>query len=344
MNRLGLTVLRYWPLVLVFAIVQPWNAQAQSSSRVVVPAGTLIPVRIISRVSSKTATPGDTLNLRAASDVTVDGWTVVRKGAIGEGEIVASVPSNSHGQMGMLSLQMDWIALADGHRAHLSTQRATGDEAIQPQPMVIRADSGDVHLDGSLELPAFTNDNVVVVATARAAAEGDYAPTVATVPAATSTPESTPMPAPTPEPTPVPTPEVVETLPPRAPEPTPTTVPVPSPAPASPNGFSEGPTIFETRGTGARVTVPFSASGTWALTYTYDCSQQHGEEPSFSLRIAGAPIYIAPIERSDRRATGTVYVHQSGMFYLQIDTPCAWHVRAVSQALNSNVGWLGPLS
>ena len=42
-------------------------------------------------------------------------------------------------------------------------------------------------------------------------------------------------------------------------------------------------------------------------------------------------------------ATDTLYVHQSGMFYLQIDTPCAWHVRAFTQASNNNVGWFGTL-
>ncbi len=120
-------------------------------------------------------------------------------------------------------------------------------------------------------------------------------------------------------------------------------VPVPSLAPSPPADIPEGATVFETLGTGSRVTLPFSASGTWALTYSYDCSQQRGVNPSFSLRIADAPIYVAPIERSDRRATDTVYVHQSGTFYLQIDTPCSWRVRAFNQALNSNVAWLGAL-
>lgn len=120
-------------------------------------------------------------------------------------------------------------------------------------------------------------------------------------------------------------------------------VPVPSPAPTAPPFFPEGATVFETRGTGARTTVPFSASGSWGLTYSYDCSQQHAVEPSFSLRIGGAAIYVAPIQRSDRHFSDTVYVHQGGMFYLEIDTPCSWHVKAFNQALNSNVGWLGTL-
>jgi hypothetical protein len=118
----------------------------------------------------------------------------------------------------------------------------------------------------------------------------------------------------------------------------PTVVPVPSPAPTPPNYFPEGAAIFELRGTGPRITDPFSASGSWGLTYSYDCSQQRGQQPSFQLRISGAPIYMAPIVRSDRHATATMYVHDSGTFYLQIDTPCTWHVKAFNQALNSNVG------
>jgi hypothetical protein len=68
-----------------------------------------------------------------------------------------------------------------------------------------------------------------------------------------------------------------------------------------------------------------------------------GAEPSFSLRVGGAAIFVAPVERSDKHATATVYIHQAGMFYLTIDTPCSWHVRAFNQALNSNVGRLGTL-
>jgi hypothetical protein len=91
------------------------------------------------------------------------------------------------------------------------------------------------------------------------------------------------------------------------------------------------------------VTLPFSASGAWALTYWYDCSKQLGVEPSFSLRIGNAPIYVPPIEHTETHATATTYIHQSGTFYLQIDTPCTWHVKASNQGSNSNVGWIASL-
>jgi hypothetical protein len=99
-----------------------------------------------------------------------------------------------------------------------------------------------------------------------------------------------------------------------------------------------GARIFELRGTGSRLTEPFSAGGAWEVTYSYDCSSLRGVEPSFSMRIGGAPIYVAPIERDDVRASDTIYVHQTGTFYLQIDTPCTWHVQAFNQQVDSNVG------
>ncbi|MBV8374236.1 MAG: hypothetical protein JO302_01895 [Candidatus Eremiobacteraeota bacterium] len=123
----------------------------------------------------------------------------------------------------------------------------------------------------------------------------------------------------------------------------PTKVPVPSPQPtpqptAAPAVAATGARILELHGSGPKITEPFSASGSWELTYSYDCSSLRGETPSFAMRIGGAPIYVAPIERNDTRASDTIYVHQTGTFYLQIDTPCMWTVKAFNQQANSNVG------
>ncbi|MBV8332363.1 MAG: hypothetical protein JO192_06460 [Candidatus Eremiobacteraeota bacterium] len=350
--------LRYWAVALVIAIAEPWPAAfAQQPNREVVPRGTLVPVRVAAKLSSATANPGDTFPLRAGSDISVEGWIVIRKGALGQGEVTSAAPA--HGAPGALGLRFDWITLADGHKARLSTQRAVeGDvEAAAAQPMVIRANSGDVHVDASLELPAFTSDNVLVAVTARSAPAPVFAPTVASAPTPTPTPEPTPTPTPEPTPTPTPRPTPAPTPTPRptpsptpeptptpappspAPVPSPTTVPIPSPIPRPPLPSAQtGATVFELRGTGPRTTLPFSASGSWGLTYSYDCSSLRGSAPSFSLRLTGAPIYIPPIERDETRASDTIYVHQSGTFFLQIETPCAWHVKAFNQSPDSNVG------
>jgi hypothetical protein len=358
--------------VLSAALATPWlPAAAQSSERVILRQGTLVPVRIIKQITSATASPGDTFAIEAASDVSADGWIVIRKGARGQAEILAATPADAHGQVGGLSIMMDWITLADGHDVRLTTVRATAGqvEALAPQPMVIRANSGNLVVDRSLELPAFVSDNVYVVATQRSV-EPSFAPTVAVVPSATpmSTPTPTPVPtpiptpvptpqptvAPTPTPTPVPTPKPTPVPtpkptpaptplptpqpPPPPPAPAPTSVPVPSPAPTPPVAAAEGARILELRGSGSKMTEPFSTNGSWELTYSYDCSSLRGAEPSFALRIGGGPLYIAPIERTDMRASDTVYVHQTGTFYLQIDTPCTWNVKAFNQLVDSNVG------
>lgn len=112
--------------------------------------------------------------------------------------------------------------------------------------------------------------------------------------------------------------------------------------PPAPNYSQTGATVFELRGTGPRTTVPFSASGSWGLSYSYDCSSQRGTQPAFSLHVGGAAIYIAPIDREETRASDTIYIHQSGLFYLQIDTPCSWHVKAFNQTPDSNVGAVFP--
>jgi outer membrane biosynthesis protein TonB len=366
------------------------RAAAQSGTRVIVPRGTLIPVRIVRKISSSTAIPGDLFRIEAASDVTVDGWIVVKKGATGQGEVVSATPADAQGHVGNLALQMDWIDLVDGHRVHLSTQRTTGSEPVTATPMVIQARTGNLQIDRSLELPTFADDNVYVVATVRKS-EGEYAPTVAVMPTPTPeptpaptpppTPEPTPMPTPkptptpTPEPTPTPTPEPTATLPPTpeptprptpkptpeptpAPTPKPTPVPTPQPTPAptpeptpaptpapartpAPAAASYGAAIFELRGNGVKITQPFSASSAWVLTYSYDCSAVKDAEPSFSLKIDGLSVYMAPIQRDERRASATVFIHQPGTFYLEIETPCAWRVKAFNQTLDTNVGFLG---
>jgi hypothetical protein len=391
------TAFRSLCFTLSAALVAPWlPLAAQASERVILAQGTLVPVRVAKRISSSSASPGDLFAIEAASDVLVNGWIVIRKGAHGQAEVLAATPADTHGHVGSLSIAMDWIDLVDGHEVRLSTIRTISGqvEGLAPPPIVIRANSGDLIVDRSLELPSFVNDNVYVVAKQRST-QPAFAPTVAVVPSATpeptsapvptpsptSTPAPTPVPtpaptpvptpaptpmptpvptpkptpvptpvptpmptpAPTPKPTPVPTPPPTPTPPPPAPTPIPTLVPLPSPAPTPPPTpppvvAAIGARIFELHGSGPKITQPFSAAGSWVLTYTYDCSSARGEEPSFSLRIGGAPIYVAPIERDEMRASDTVYVHQTGTFYLQIDTPCTWQVKAFNQQVDSNVG------
>jgi hypothetical protein len=366
--------------VLGALLVVPWvPAGAQSPARVILAQGTLVPVRVVKRLSSSTASPGDFFVIEAAADVAVDGWIVIRKGARGQAEVLSATAADARGHVGSLSIAMDYIQLVDGHEVRLSTLRAVGGqvEALTAPPMVIRANSGDLVIDRSLDLPAFVSDNVYVAATQRSA-QPAFAPTVAVVPSATPgptpaptpaptpvptlvptpipTPVPTPMPtpAPTPMPTPVPTPKPTPvptppptpvptpTPPPPPPTPMPTSVPLPSPAPMQPPAAAPsavvGARIFELHGVGSKITLPFSAGGSWELTYSYDCSSLRGETPSFSMRVGGAPIYVAPIERDDTRASDTIYIHQTGTFYLQIDTPCMWQVKAFNQQVDSNVG------
>jgi hypothetical protein len=57
---------------------------------------------------------------RADDDVIIDGWIVVKKGAIGEGDVLAAERPGGNGHPGKLQLQFDWIYGADGFKIRLS--------------------------------------------------------------------------------------------------------------------------------------------------------------------------------------------------------------------------------
>jgi hypothetical protein len=68
------------------------SAPAPAPQPVVVPAGTTLTVRLGSSVGSKISSPGDSFSATLASDVTVDGNTVIPSGARARGTVVDAKP------------------------------------------------------------------------------------------------------------------------------------------------------------------------------------------------------------------------------------------------------------
>jgi hypothetical protein len=172
--------------VLVAASPQP--AATPHGMRITVPGGTAFKVEVVDKVSSATANVGDTFAVAAASDVYVNGWLVIAKGAAGQGEVLTVDRAGAHGHPGSLGIQLDWIYVADGEKVHLTSQRKNeqgeGKEgAASTMTIVSWAFLGlpglfahnfvkgrDVELDSTHQLDAFVADTVHVVATVK---EGD---------------------------------------------------------------------------------------------------------------------------------------------------------------------------
>jgi hypothetical protein len=96
-----------------------------TSTRVTVASGTAVPVEVVDKISSATANVGDTFAIQTASDVIVNGWVVIAKGAQGQGEVLSVERAGKHGKAGTLGLQMDWIRDVAGQKIKLTSEKKT---------------------------------------------------------------------------------------------------------------------------------------------------------------------------------------------------------------------------
>lgn len=102
-----------------------------ANAPVLVPSGTPLKVELTAQLASNTAHAGDHFQFRSLEDVTVDGWIIVPKGSLGEGEVTHAEPAGGNGHPGSLALQFDWIYSADNLKVKLSdvASNNTGDAA-----------------------------------------------------------------------------------------------------------------------------------------------------------------------------------------------------------------------
>jgi hypothetical protein len=94
---------------------------------VVVPAGTPLTVSVIRSVSSHNACTGDRFSFRATRAVVVHGWVVIRKDALGQGDVIQAEGAGRNGRPGKLGLRFRWISAADGSTIALSAARNVTD-------------------------------------------------------------------------------------------------------------------------------------------------------------------------------------------------------------------------
>jgi hypothetical protein len=299
-------------LAIVFAV----PAAADPGKRIVLPGGTAISIVVADKISSANANVGDTFAIRASQDVVVNGWVAIAKGAAGQGEILTVDRAGSHGHPGSLGVQMDWIYAVDGHKVKLTNQQKTEEgqgergksSTITLLSWVVLGWPGlfahnfvkgrDITVDSAHPFKAYVDDSVYVVASAKSTAPAGYAqsapPNGGTAPAAASA---------------------------YAPAATPASAPTTAPA---------ATTIFESAGTGSSTSKPFAVKASWAIAWSYDCTNAPKSAAAFTVNVQGAPAE-SPIAPAGPSGIDITHFHEAGTYSLNIETGCSWHVRVFNE-------------
>ncbi|HMF29072.1 MAG TPA: hypothetical protein VKE42_09900 [Candidatus Cybelea sp.] len=161
------------------------SAPAFSGQKIVVPGGTTVTVVVTNPISSSTAKVGDTFAIESQSDVIVDGWIAISKGAPGQGTITSVDHAGSHGHPGSLGIEMNWIFAVDGEKIHLTSQNVNEEgeskAGVSSTVTIISwatlglaglfahnfVKGRDVTLDETHPLKAYVDDSVYIVANTR---------------------------------------------------------------------------------------------------------------------------------------------------------------------------------
>jgi hypothetical protein len=159
---------------------------ALAGTRVAIPGGTPVTIRMVDTIDSGTANVGDTFEFKTDDDVVVNGYVVIARGAAGKGEVTKVDRAGTHGHPGSLAIQLDYVYAVDGEKVRLDTtsknnvgQDAKG--ASSTATIIGYATLGigglfahnfvkgrNITLDPSKTYSAFVSDTVHVVSSQRA--------------------------------------------------------------------------------------------------------------------------------------------------------------------------------
>jgi hypothetical protein len=161
---------------------------ALAGTRVTIPGGTAVTIRMVDTIDSGTANVGDTFEFKVDDNVVVNGYVVIARGAAGKGHVASVDRAGTHGHPGSLGIKLDYVYAVDGEKVRLDSdnKKATGEEkkgASSTATIIGYATLGvgglfahnfvkgrNVTLDPSKTYSAFVSDTVHVVSSQRAVA------------------------------------------------------------------------------------------------------------------------------------------------------------------------------
>jgi hypothetical protein len=161
---------------------------ASAATRVTIPGGTPVTLRMVDTIDSGNANVGDTFEFKVDDDVVVNGYVVIARGAAGKGEVTKVDRAGTHGHPGSLSIELEYVYAVDGEKVRLSgnNKTAVGEQkkgAASTATIIGYATLGigglfahnfvkgrNVTLDPSKTFSGYIVDTVHVVSNQRAAA------------------------------------------------------------------------------------------------------------------------------------------------------------------------------
>ena len=109
------------PITFLMALAMLTMSFTMPNGTVVLKAGTMIPMELVSTITSKTARNGQMVDFRVMSDVKVGGKTVIPAGSIAQGQIVRAKKSGLLGSEGELEISVKSVKAVDGTNIYLSS-------------------------------------------------------------------------------------------------------------------------------------------------------------------------------------------------------------------------------
>ena len=89
------------------------------------PAGTLVSVRLMEKISTETHSSGDTFSATLDQPLIVDGLVIAERGSRAEWRVVESTPSGRVKGLASLVVQLTQVHTADGQRIGIQTETFT---------------------------------------------------------------------------------------------------------------------------------------------------------------------------------------------------------------------------
>ena len=109
------------PTLFLMALAMLTMSFTMPKGTVVLKAGTVIPMELVSTINSKTARSGQLVDFRVTSDIKVDGKTVIAAGSIAQGQIVRAKKNGLLGAEGELEIAVKSIRAVDCTNIYLSS-------------------------------------------------------------------------------------------------------------------------------------------------------------------------------------------------------------------------------
>lgn len=115
-------------LILFYSIVIQLDVRAQQT--IEIQEGTVIKVRLLETLDSKTAKNGDIVTLETLDKIEIGGKKVIDFNARATGRVINSVSNKSMGRKGKLEISIDYVKAVDGTNVPLSyTMNQSGKDA-----------------------------------------------------------------------------------------------------------------------------------------------------------------------------------------------------------------------